>query len=274
MRDTNILGKEQAFKAAIVNQFNCETFEEFIDNLRERMNYVSRVPGNVVVYGHDAYNNWFRLHVKSFRYQPLNNCIILTIYYKWETSSDKESNWHEEDLVMYRTTYAGYKRNADRIYRKNKPHDDAVDALSYTVSGPHIDTDDPCWDLINPDLSNKEKENKEMRNEHKIIINHNAVIAIDGKYKSAVVLKKGEKWNTKLGVVMALAKFTRKDLYEILCTIKNPGEATVDCVSDMLQMSAGDKRRIKTFKWYQDAIKTERPALGKQVSIDITYEEA
>ena len=113
-----------------------------------------------------------------------------------------------------------------------------------------------------------------MKNEHKIIINHNAVIAIDGKYKSVVELKKGEKWNTKLGVVMALAKFTRKDLYDILCTIKNPGKETVDCVSDMLRMSSGDKRRIKTFKWYQDAIKVKRPEPGKQVTIDITYEEA
>jgi type IV secretory pathway VirB4 component len=155
------------------------------------------------------------------------------------------------------------------------------------------------WTTTNPDLNrkvmeytendakavsamyeelNKEKETKEMK---KLIINHNAVIVLIGEEMKTVVKildpdTKEERgpWNTKLAVVSAIAKSfehtrdgkhsTCYKLYEMLNTIKKPTNATIDFVADEMYQKG---KRLKNYKWYQEAIKVKRPAPGKSVVI-------
>ncbi|MBE6069748.1 MAG: hypothetical protein E7211_18960 [Clostridium lundense] len=113
------IDKVRSFKAAIINEFNRETFEEFIQVLRESANQLYKIS----IVGQDAYNHKFELFISSFEYQPFNGCVSLTINYKWSKSSDKPSNWHKEELLLSSGRYQDYKRDANRIYKKDKADD-------------------------------------------------------------------------------------------------------------------------------------------------------
>lgn len=132
--DIPTFSKEHAFKLAIVNKFERATFAEFIFALRQEMDQLSMQAEKITVCGVDCHNHKFSFNVESFDVEHDNTCMELRICYKWDASEDRASNWHWQTIIMTETSYIRYMRDVDLVYKKNKPHDDAVDAISYTVS--------------------------------------------------------------------------------------------------------------------------------------------
>ena len=219
--------------------------------------------------------------------------------------SEEDKPTYKKPGVTYQhvsTAKPGSTETQKVIERMLKNSFYGTQAISLFDGKAHFDADTP-WTTINPDLNYKfmeyaendvkccmeyykylnEKETKEMK---KLIINHNAVIVLCGtdEYGKAIktVVKildpdtkeEREPWNTKLAVVSAIAKSfehtrdgkhsTCYKLYEMLNTIKKPTNATIDFVADEMFQNG---KRLKNFKWYQEAIKVKRPAPGKSVVI-------
>jgi len=100
-------GKEHAFKIALVNEFGCETFNEFVFDLKRRVEQTSHYAAHVAIYGHDSYDNKFAFYITSLETEETGERVIVGISYKWDKSSDKASNWHETQLLMHNYTYPG-----------------------------------------------------------------------------------------------------------------------------------------------------------------------
>jgi hypothetical protein len=230
----------------------------------------------------DAYGEVRRSHYISEIVKEDIVCDIEDEAMKYLTGkSDEDKPTYKKPGVTYQhvsTAKPGSTETQKVIERLLKNSFYGTQAISPVNGKAYINTDDPCWDLINPDLLNKEKETKEMK---KLIINHNAVIVLIGEEMKTVVKildpdTKEERgpWNTKLAVVSAIAKSfehtrdgkhsTCYKLYEMLNTIKKPTNATIDFVADEMYQKG---KRLKNYKWYQEAIKVKRPAPGKSVVI-------
>ena len=58
---TSRIDKLRSFKAAIVNKFERETFEEFVQALRDGVNYFYKLDGHLSITGQDTYNHKFEI---------------------------------------------------------------------------------------------------------------------------------------------------------------------------------------------------------------------